>query len=118
MGAYISTVAPVVPTMAMGSAMGGVYDIPLVAFETEGVFTSTTPVDAYRGAGRPEATYVVERIVETAARELKMDPAEFRRKNFVTQFPHQTPVIMCYDAGDYAAALDKLKALTGEGENK
>ena len=65
-----------------------------------------SPVDAYRGAGRPEATFVVERIVETAARELGVSPAELRRKNFVTSFPHQTPVIMAYDAGDYAASLD------------
>ena len=70
------------------------------------VYTNTTPVDAYRGAGRPEATFVVERIMETAARELGVDPAELRRKNFIREFPHQTPVIMNYDAGDYDASLD------------
>src|SRR5205823_4064138 len=68
---------------------------------------NTAPVDAYRGAGRPEATYVVERIVETAAREMKIDPVEFRRRNFIKSFPHQTPVIMTYDAGDYDASLQK-----------
>jgi carbon-monoxide dehydrogenase large subunit len=69
------------------------------------------PVDAYRGAGRPEATFVVERLVEVAARELGVDPAELRRKNFITGFPHQTPVIMNYDAGDYGASLDKALEL-------
>src|SRR6185312_14780810 len=70
------------------------------------VYTNTAPVDAYRGAGRPEATYVLERVMETAARELGVSPAELRRKNFITSFPHQTPVIMNYDAGDYGASLD------------
>ena len=81
MGAYISTVAPVVPTMAMGSAMGGVYDIPLVAFVTEGVFTNTTPVDAYRGAGKPEANYLIERCIDTAARRLGMDALKLRQEH-------------------------------------
>ena len=67
LGAYVSTVAPVVPTMAMASAMGGVYDIPLIAFQTRGVFTNTTPVDAYRGAGKPEANYLIERCIDIAA---------------------------------------------------
>src|SRR5207302_10366247 len=70
------------------------------------VFTNATPVDAYRGAGRPEATYVVERLVETAARETKIDPVELRRRNFITEFPYQTPVALCYDTGNYAATLD------------
>src|SRR6266850_1525777 len=74
MGAYVSTVAPVVPTMAMGSAMGGVYDIPLVAFQTSGVFTNTTPVDAYRGAGKPEANYLVERCIDIAAARVMKRP--------------------------------------------
>ena len=71
-----------------------------------GVYTNTTPVDAYRGAGRPEASYLLERMMETAARQLKVDPAELRRKNFITQFPYQTPVIMAYDIGDFGASLD------------
>ena len=107
LGAYLSTFASCVPTYLYGTLLSGQYNIPNIYVEVNAVYTNTAPVDAYRGAGRPEATYVVERIVETAARELKMDPAEFRRKNFITSFPHQTPVIMCYDAGDYAAALDK-----------
>ncbi|MBN9489168.1 MAG: molybdopterin-dependent oxidoreductase, partial [Alphaproteobacteria bacterium] len=70
------------------------------------VYTNTAPVDAYRGAGRPEACYLIERTMETAAREIGMSPAEFRRINFVTQFPHQTPVIMNYDTGDFGTSLD------------
>ena len=95
------------PTYLYATLLSGQYDIPAIYAEVDAVYTNTAPVDAYRGAGRPEATYVVERIVETAARELGVDPAEFRRKNFITPFPHQTPVIMTYDAGDYAASLDK-----------
>ncbi len=80
------------------------------------VYTNTTPVDAYRGAGRPEASFVMERLMETAARQLKVDPAELRRKNFITSFPHQTPVIMAYDAGDFNASLDAaLKAIDYAG---
>ncbi len=80
------------------------------------VYTNTVPVDAYRGAGRPEASFVVERLMETAARQLKVDPAELRRKNFITQFPHQTPVIMAYDVGDFGASLDAaLKAIDYAG---
>src|SRR5206468_9722610 len=87
--------------------LSGQYAIPAIYAEVDAVYTNTAPVDAYRGAGRPEATYVVERIVETAAREMKIDPAEFRRRNFIKSFPHQTPVIMTYDAGDYDASLQK-----------
>ncbi len=107
MGAYLSTFASCVPTYLYATLLSGQYNIPSIYAEVDAVYTNTAPVDAYRGAGRPEATYVVERIVETAAREMKMDPAEFRRRNFVTSFPHQTPVIMCYDAGDYNASLNK-----------
>jgi aerobic carbon-monoxide dehydrogenase large subunit len=112
MGAYLSTFASCVPTYLYATLLSGQYNIPNIYAEVDAVYTNTAPVDAYRGAGRPEATYVVERLVETAARELRMDPAEFRRRNFVTQFPHQTPVIMCYDAGDYGAALDKALAIS------
>ena len=112
MGAYLSTFSSCVPTYLYATLLSGQYNIPAIYAEVDAVYTNTAPVDAYRGAGRPEATYVVERLVETAARELKMDPAEFRRKNFITQFPHQTPVIMCYDAGDYGAALDKALELS------
>ncbi len=107
MGAYLSTFSSCVPTYLYATLLSGQYAIPNIYAEVDAVYTNTAPVDAYRGAGRPEATYVVERIVETAARELRIDPAEFRRRNFVQSFPHQTPVIMCYDAGDYGASLDK-----------
>jgi carbon-monoxide dehydrogenase large subunit len=106
MGAYLSTFASCVPTYLYATLLSGQYNIPAIYAEVDAVYTNTAPVDAYRGAGRPEATYVVERLVETSAREMKIDPAEFRRRNFITSFPHQTPVIMTYDAGDYHASLD------------
>ena len=87
LGAYVSTVGPAVPTMAMASAMGGVYDIPLIAFQASGVFTNTTPVDAYRGAGKPEANYLIERCIDIAARQLGMDALKLRRKNIFRRFP-------------------------------
>ena len=111
LGAYLSTFASAVPTYLYATLLSGQYAIPAIYATVDGVYTHTAPVDAYRGAGRPEATYVVERIVETAARDLKMDPAEFRRLNFIRQFPHQTPVIMNYDIGGYEASLDKALAL-------
>jgi carbon-monoxide dehydrogenase large subunit len=85
------------------AAVGPVRHPKNIYCNVRAVYTNTVPVDAYRGAGRPEATYVVERMIETAARELGLDPAELRRKNFITEFPHQTPVIMTYDAGDFGA---------------
>ncbi|MFT4096253.1 MAG: xanthine dehydrogenase family protein molybdopterin-binding subunit [Rhodoblastus sp.] len=111
MGAYLSTFASSVPTYLYAPLLSGQYNIPAVYAEVEAIYTNTAPVDAYRGAGRPEATFVVERLIEVAARELGMDPAEFRRKNFVTQFPHQTPVIMAYDTGDYDASLTKAQQM-------
>ncbi len=111
LGAYLSTFASSVPTYLYAPLLSGQYNIPAIYAEVDAVYTNTAPVDAYRGAGRPEATFVIERIMEVAARELKQDPAEFRRKNFVTSFPHQTPVIMCYDAGNYGASLDKALGL-------
>jgi carbon-monoxide dehydrogenase large subunit len=111
LGAYLSTFASSVPTYLYGPLLSGQYAIPSIYCEVDAVYTNTAPVDAYRGAGRPEATFVIERIVEVAARETGQDPAEFRRKNFVNSFPYQTPVIMAYDAGDYAGALDKALAL-------
>src|SRR5436190_4635773 len=112
MGAYLSTFSSAVPTYLYATLLSGQYNIPNIYAEIDAVYTNTAPVDAYRGAGRPEATYLLERIVETAARELRIDPAEFRRRNFITQFPHQTPVIFMYDAGDYGAALDKALELS------
>jgi carbon-monoxide dehydrogenase large subunit len=105
LGAYLSTFASSVPTYLYGTLLSGQYAIPAISCDVDAVYTNTAPVDAYRGAGRPEATYVVERLVEEAARQLKVDPAELRRRNFVQNFPHQTPVIMAYDIGDYDASL-------------
>ncbi|HWI38456.1 MAG TPA: xanthine dehydrogenase family protein molybdopterin-binding subunit, partial [Burkholderiales bacterium] len=105
LGAYLSTFASCIPTILYATLLAGQYTTPVIYCEVTAVFTNTTPVDAYRGAGRPEATYVVERLVETAARELKMDPAELRRKNFIRQFPYQTPVALQYDTGNYEATL-------------
>ena len=106
LGAYMSLFSSSVPTYLYATLLSGQYNIPAIHANVRAVYTNTAPVDAYRGAGRPEATYLVERTMETAARELGVSPAELRRKNFITSFPHQTPVIMCYDAGDYAASLD------------
>jgi carbon-monoxide dehydrogenase large subunit len=111
MGAYLSTFASCIPTILYATLLAGQYTTPVIYAEVTAVFTNTAPVDAYRGAGRPEATYVIERIVETAARELKMDPAELRRKNFITQFPYQTPVALLYDTGDYNATLTEAQKL-------
>lgn len=107
LGAYLSTFSSSVPTYLYAPLLSGQYDIPAIYAEVDGVYTNTAPVDAYRGAGRPEATYVVERLVEVTARQLGMDPAKFRKKNYIKRFPHQTPVIMNYDIGDYGASLEK-----------
>jgi aerobic carbon-monoxide dehydrogenase large subunit len=111
MGAYPSLFWSAVPTYLYGPLLSGQYAIPNIYVEVDAVYTNTAPVDAVRGAGRPEATYVVERLVEQTARETGRDPAAFRRSNFVTSFPHQTPVAFCYDGGDYIASLDKALAL-------
>ncbi len=113
MGAYLSTFAPAIPTYLYATLLAGTYTTPAIYCEVKAVFTNTVPVDAYRGAGRPEATYILERIVDTAARELKIDPAELRRRNFVPKdaYPYQTPVALQYDSGDYFTTLDTaLKA--------
>src|SRR5277367_3467769 len=107
LGAYMSTFSSSVPTYLYATLLSGQYGISSIYCEVDAVYTNTVPVDAYRGAGRPEATFVVERLVEVGAREMGQDPAELRRKNFVKTFPHQTPVIMTYDAGDYNASLKK-----------
>lgn len=105
-GAYMSLFSSSVPTYLYATLLSGQYNIPAIYAEVMGVYTNTSPVDAYRGAGRPEASYLIERMMETAARQLKVDPAELRSKNFIRQFPHQTPVIMAYDIGDFQASLD------------
>jgi aerobic carbon-monoxide dehydrogenase large subunit len=106
LGAYMSTFSSSVPTYLYATLLSGQYDIPAIYAEVDAVYTNTTPVDAYRGAGRPEATFVVERLMDIAARRLSLDAAEIRRKNFIRSFPHQTPVIMNYDTGDYEASLN------------
>lgn len=111
LGAYMSTFSSSIPTYLYATLLSGQYDIPQIYCEVDAVYTNTVPVDAYRGAGRPEATFVVERLVEVAARQLGLDPAEFRKRNFIRNFPHQTPVIMAYDAGDYNASLKKAMEL-------
>ena len=107
MGAYLSTFAPCVPTYLYATLLAGQYTTPKIFAGVNAWFTNTCPVDAYRGAGRPEATYVVERIVEEAARHLNIDPAELRRRNFISPdaFPYQTPVALEYDSGNYAGTL-------------
>ncbi|MEM7019109.1 MAG: molybdopterin cofactor-binding domain-containing protein, partial [Pseudomonadota bacterium] len=107
LGAYMSTFASLIPTYVYAPMLSGQYRIPAIYAEVDAVYTNTAPVDAYRGAGRPEATYAIERIIDVAAYELNVDPVELRRKNFITDFPYQTPVEMEYDVGDYASSLDR-----------
>ncbi|EAQ11297.1 carbon monoxide dehydrogenase, large subunit [Maritimibacter alkaliphilus HTCC2654] len=111
MGAYLSTFAPSVPTWLHGTLMAGNYKTPLIYVNVKAVFTNTVPVDAYRGAGRPEATFQLERLVDKAARELGVDPIALRRQNFITQFPYATPVAVEYDTGDYEATMAKLEEI-------
>src|SRR5215469_9189784 len=111
LGAYLSTFASSIPTYLYGTLLAGQYRTPAIHVEVEAVYTNTAPVDAYRGAGRPEATYVVERLVENAARELGIDPAELRRRNFIREFPYETPVALVYDVGDYEQSLDRALQL-------
>ncbi len=108
MGAYLSTFAPYIPTLAGGAVLSGVYGFQQIFANVIGVFTHTVPVDAYRGAGRPESNYLLERLVDAAARELSIDPAELRRRNMVpsSAMPHATPVGKTYDSGDFATVLD------------
>ena len=108
-GAYLSTFAPSVPTYLYGTLLSGQYDIPAIHCSVKGAFTNVPPVDAYRGAGRPEASFVVERLIHLGAKEMGMDPAAFRRQNFVAadDFPYATEVAVVYDSGDYETALDK-----------
>ena len=108
-GGYMSLFSSAVPTYLYATLLSGQYVIPAIHAEVIGVYTNTAPVDAYRGAGRPEASYVLERLMETAARQLKVDPAELRSRNFIRQFPYQTPVIMAYDTGDFVASLEAAK---------
>jgi carbon-monoxide dehydrogenase large subunit len=113
LGAYLSTFAPAIPTYLYGTLLQGQYATPAIHVTVNGVFTHTTPVDAYRGAGRPEATYLLERLMDTAADEMGMDPAELRMKNFIPAFDgvdqpgYQTQVALQYDSGNYEATMRK-----------
>lgn len=109
MGAYLSTFATCVPSYLYATLLAGQYTTPAIYCDVQAVFTNTTPVDALRGAGRPEATFVIERLVETAAKETGREPSELRRQNMVpaNAYPYQTPVIMQYDCGNYGASLDE-----------
>lgn len=113
MGAYLSLFAPLIPTALYITLLSGLYKLPAIFGETYGTMTNTVPVDAYRGAGRPEASYVLERLIDMAANELNMDPMEIRRKNLIPAdaFPYQTPVALMYDSGNYQGLLDKAEEL-------
>ncbi|MBI3241489.1 MAG: molybdopterin-dependent oxidoreductase [Chloroflexi bacterium] len=117
-GAYISLVASLIPTAFYVTLLSGLYKIPAIYGQIWGTLSNTVWVDAYRGAGRPEAAYVVERLVDTAARELNMDPVEFRRKNFIpaNEFPYQTPVALQYDSGNYQRLFDKAIEMSNYAE--
>ncbi|MBI2198145.1 MAG: molybdopterin-dependent oxidoreductase [Candidatus Rokubacteria bacterium] len=110
LGAYLSTFAPAVPTFLYATLLNGVYTFGAIHAEVTGVFTNTTPVDAYRGAGRPEAAYLLERMVDACAAALRMDPAELRKKNFIPKFDngYQTKVALMYDSGNYGPCFDTL----------
>ena len=111
LGAYASVFGTVTPTYLFGPCATGVYKIPAAYTNVKAVFTNTAPVDAYRGAGRPEATYTIERLVEKAAVELGMDKTEIRMKNFPTEFPFQQSLVHSVDSGDYAAGMNKAKKM-------
>ncbi len=115
MGAYLSTFAPCVPTYLYATLLAGVYGTPAIHAEVKAVFTNTVPVDAYRGAGRPEATFLLERLVDVAARQTGFDKLELRRRNFIPTdaFPYQTPVALQYDSGDYFSTLEQALETSG-----
>ncbi len=111
MGAYLSTFAPAVPTILYATLLAGQYTCPQIYVEVDAWFTNTAPVDAYRGAGRPEATYLLERLVSRCAWDLGLAQDEIRQRNFVRTFPYQTPVALMYDVGDFQACMDGAKKL-------
>jgi carbon-monoxide dehydrogenase large subunit len=115
LGAYLYFFTPVIPRFT-GMIMNGCYDVEAIEFEIVGCFTNRIATDAYRGAGRPEATCIAERAVDVVARHLGLDPAEVRRRNFIRTFPARTASGLVYDSGDYHTALDRLLAIAGYGE--
>ncbi len=111
LGAYVSSLGPGSATNAPSAAMGGLYDIPAMAMDVRGVFTNTAPIDAYRGAGKPEANYLIERLIEAAAHKLRIDPAELRRRNFIRSFPYRRPAFgMVIDSGTFPENLERALA--------
>ncbi|BAJ51596.1 carbon monoxide dehydrogenase large subunit [Candidatus Caldarchaeum subterraneum] len=119
MGAYLSTAAPGIPTILFGPVLSGPYRIPAISVEVVGALTNTAPVDAYRGAGRPEATYILERMIDILSRRLGKDPAEVRLKNFIKKemFPYSAmPIGLVYDSGDYEKAFMKALELSRYSE--
>lgn len=111
LGAYVSSLGPGSGTNAPAAAMGGLYDIPAMAMDVRGVFTNTAPIDAYRGAGKPEANYLIERLIEAAAHKLRIDPAELRRRNFIRSFPYRRPSFgMVIDSGSFPENLERALA--------
>jgi len=111
LGAYLSTFSTAVPTILYATLLAGQYTTPQIYVEVDAWFTNTAPVDAYRGAGRPEATYLLERLVSRCAWEMNLGQDEIRKRNFITEFPYQTPVALQYDTGDFHASMDKAKDL-------
>jgi aerobic carbon-monoxide dehydrogenase large subunit len=111
LGAYLSTFSTAVPTILYATLLAGQYTTPQIYVEVDAWFTNTAPVDAYRGAGRPEATYLLERLVSRCAWDMNLSQDEIRKRNFITTFPYQTPVALQYDVGDYHACMDKAKVL-------
>jgi carbon-monoxide dehydrogenase large subunit len=118
MGAYLSTAAPGIPTILHGLMLSGPYSIPALKEDVFGVYTNTTPVEAYRGAGRPEATFMLERMIDRLAHELKLDPVEVRRQNLLPAFDNGCAVVtgLTYDSGNYQGALDKALSQAGYGD--
>jgi carbon-monoxide dehydrogenase large subunit len=114
-GAYLSSFAPYIPTVAGNYMLGGLYRTPAIHSRVRCVFTNTVPVDAYRGAGRPEAAYVVERVVDAAARDLGLPPDELRRRNFIPPeaMPYKTAAGATYDSGEFATLMAKAMRLAG-----
>ncbi|VWX55696.1 Carbon monoxide dehydrogenase [Burkholderiales bacterium 8X] len=111
LGAYLSTFSTAVPTILYATLLAGQYATPQIYVEVDAWFTNTSPVDAYRGAGRPEATYLLERLVSRCAWEMKLGQDEIRKRNFITSFPYQTPVALQYDTGDFHACMNKAQEL-------
>ncbi len=118
LGAYLSTMAPLVPTVAMMVALANLYTTPVIHFRSRGVFTNTTPVDAYRGAGRPEAVYIVERLIDAAAMETGIDPIELRRRNLIPEaaMPYTTPSGHVYDSGRFAENMQRVLDVAGHAK--